>query len=505
MNDRHSGVGKAIAKGAAWTLSMRLVNRGIGIVSTLILARLLSPEDFGVYALAMSVYAFIELLRAFGFSTALIQNQQAVDDHYHTAWTLHLLFSILAGGLLFLSAAPAAEFVREPKLEMVFRFMSLLFFLDGLKNVGIIDFQKYMTFDREFRMRLITKLAGFFVTVPLAFVLRSYWALLAGLMASSLALVLLSYTMQPFRPRLHLGRWRELLAFSAWLQVNNFLNYFNRHVENFMLSRMAGTAVVGSLRMARETGQLLAEVAQPINRAAFPGYARVNRDMAQLGDVFCDVMSVLMVAALPIALGTFAIAHLFVPTVLGETWLHIVPLVRWLALAALLSLLMSSTNNVLIAMGRVRWASAIIAVRLVLFVSALTVLLPRYGVIGVPFAALATFSLVLMFSWQALRKSLGLTLGRVARLAIRPLCAGLVMVFALQNWFPVHLAQSSLPAQLGQLAGAVVTGVAVYILVVNLLWCIQGRPESAELKIWRLLHSRTGLGGFMLPGGGRED
>lgn len=497
---RHSGtVGKAVARGAAWTLSIRLVSRSLGLVSTLILARLLTPTDFGIYALAMTVYAFVELLRAFGFGSALIQNPDTTAAHYHTAWTLHFLFSLATACVLFLLAPLAAGFLNEPKLEIVVRFMSLLFLIDGVKNIGIIDFQKYMTFDREFRLTLTVKLTGFALTVPLAFILKSYWAMLWGLLGSALMLTVLSYVMQPFRPRFDLSRWRSLISFSTWILVNNILNYFNRHTENILVSRMAGIAAVGSLQLARETGQLLSEVAQPINRAAFPGYSSVNKSPDRVLNLFCEVVGLLIMVGFPVALGIFAIAHLFVPTVLGPKWLDIVPLMQWLALASLMMVTMTSVNGVLIALARMKWATGIIAFRLILLVCFLFYYLPLYGVLGVAYAAVTTMAFVLVLSYVALRLNLKLGLRRVAYILYKPAIASAVMLIILKMLFPLHWAQSPISLQILQLIAATLTGAISYSLVLGILWFFESRPEGPELNLLRLLHNRTGLFVFLIP------
>jgi O-antigen/teichoic acid export membrane protein len=477
-----------------------MVIRFISVISTLVLARLLTPQDFGIYALAMTVYAFVELLAAFGFGTALIQNQDATNSHYNTAWTLQVIFSLVTSATLFVLAPYAAEFLQEPQLEKVARFMCILFLLNGLNNIGIINFQKHMTFDREFRFLLITKLTSFLVAIPLAFVLGSYWAMLWGLLASTLMVLALSYGMQPFRPRPELSRWREMLSFSAWLQANNILNYFTTHTEKLLVSRAADVAAVGSLQIAREVGQLLGMVVAPINRAVFPGYSRVNKSPSALLDIFCDVNGMLMMLAIPFALGLVSIAHLLVPTVLGEQWLHIVPLVQWIAVASLLVVGIGSTNNVLIALARMKWATTLRAIRLILLVGFLLYFLPIYGVLGVAYAAVASLLIILLPCYLILRSDIGLDLRQVVNMLYRPTLSSLVMLTLLHVLFPRHLAEAGLLIQVLQLIGAVVAGAVCYCLVLGLLWLLASRPEGPELKLLRLVHQRSGFCGFLLPG-----
>ena len=494
-----SSVGKAIALGAAWTLSVQFVVRSIGVVSTLILARLLTPADFGVYGLAMSVYAFVELIRAFGFGAALIQNRQATDAHYNTAWTMHFLFSLVSALLLYFSAPYAAEFLNEAKLEPVVQFLCLLFLVDGLKNIGLVNFQKHMTFHKEFRLNVIVKLCGFFVTIPLAFLLKSYWAMLWGLLISSAVLVALSYVMQPYRPWFTLSHWRELMSFTMWLQLNNFLSYFNRNIENFLVSRVLGVAAVGSLRLAKESGNLLGEITQPINRVSYPGYAKVNNDPAKVMEVFQDVMGIMMVAGFMVAIGIFAIAHLMVPTLLGSKWLDIIPLVKGFAAITLIRVWIGNTNNVLVALGRQKLATVVVAIRLLVFVILLNFLLPEFGLIGVVYASFIAMSTVSLVSFSLLRANIKLPLRTVLYILAKPALASVVMFMVIQLLFPVHWADSSFIVQLVQLILSVICGASVYILVLGLLWLLESRPEGPETNLLRIIDKRVGFVGFLLP------
>lgn len=492
-------VGKAIAKGAVWTVSIQMINRSIGLVSTLLLARLLEPSDFGVYALAMSVYGLIELLGAFGFGVALVQNQNATDEHYFTAWTLNFLFSLLCAVSLFAAAPWAAEFLEEPRLEGVLRFTCLLFLLDACKNIALIDFQKHMTFDKEFRYRVMVKLSGFFVTVPLAFALHSYWAMLWGLLVSSMVQITLSYVMLSFRPKFSLTMWREMLGFSSWLQLNNVMNYLLRNVENFLVSKVSGVVSLGSLTMAKETGQLLFEVSGPINRAAFPGYARVNDNPEKMSDVFCDVMGGLMLISVPFSVGMYSIAGLFVPIVLGNKWVHIVPLIELFSLVTLLAVIVNSANRVLIARGKVRWATNIIAFRLFLLIAFMLYFLPRYDVIGVVYAKLATLLLVVSVAYVAVRRSIGLELRRIIYLLYKPVLASLLMGTVVIYLFPAPWLGVSMFMQLLQLLTATAVGALCYMIALLLLWSLESRPAGPELNFLRLLQSRTGMVGWLLP------
>lgn len=491
-------LGRAVAKGAAWILAVRLVRRSIGVVSTLILARLLTPADFGVYALAMSVYVLVELMRAFGFGLALIQKQDATDGHYDTGWTLGILFSVVCTVVLVTVAPIAAHILDEPKLEPVLRFVSLLFLIEAAINIGTINFQKHMTFDKYFNMQVAAKVAAFLVTVPMAFILKSYWAMLYGLLAAACARVVLSYMMSPYRPRLRLPYWREMLSFSTWLQVNNIIDYANRHAANFMVSRASGVAGVGMLSMSRDLGKIIMDVAQPINQAAYPAYARVNHDVLQVRDIFSKVVGNLLVMGIAMGVGVSSTAHLIVPTMLGSQWLSIVPLIHWFALVSIFELLVFSANRVMIAVGRPRWATFIISVRLVLYLSSMSLLLPMFGVVGVAYAALWTLILVLLYSLYLLKRVICFELKRFLYMLYKPMVAALVMRIAISLLFPEHWAEEHVTMQVIQMLAAVCLGAFCFTGVLLMLWMLESRPEGPESHFLTILWEKTGLFGFLL-------
>ena len=167
--------------GIAWMVVARLMDRSIGIVSTLILARLLVPGDFGLVAMATAIAGALELLGAFSFDLALIQKQNAEKRHYNTVWTFNVLFGCCCGALLILLAAPAAAFYRESRLPPVMVVLAASVAIAGFTNVGVVNFRKDLHFRNEFKFLFLKRITTFMVTIGFAFVLKSYWALLIGI------------------------------------------------------------------------------------------------------------------------------------------------------------------------------------------------------------------------------------------------------------------------------------------------------------------------------------
>jgi len=304
--------------------------------------------------------------------------------------------------------------------------------------------------------------------------------------------------LEPFRPRFRVNKWRDLLGFSAWLQVNNLLSYFNRNVANIMLSRMAGTPAVGSLTMAKEAGQLLRELAQPINRAAFPGYAKVNHDPPGVKEVYCDVLGAVVIVGFAMAVGIYSVAHMMVPALLGQKWVHIIPLVQWLALGTLIRVVYSGANNVLIAMGHVRYVSFSVAIRLAALIASLTFLLPEYDVMGVAYANIISVSISWFVSYVAMRKHLKLGVKRLFTICYRPAVSSIIMWFVISTMFPRDIVGLPILWQLTYLLLAVGFGALIYFVILWVIWIARSRPAGPELYFLRLVVKRTGYGRILL-------
>jgi O-antigen/teichoic acid export membrane protein len=485
-----------MASGAAWMVLFKLVERSLGLISTLILVRLLAPKDFGLVAMAMSFIAMAELPTSFGFDIALIQNQGATVRQYHTAWTCNVLFGLLIFLLMLAAAAPAATFYAEPALFWVLCWLALGPLIGGCENIGVVAFRKEMRFRSEFAFQISRKLAGFAVTVPLAFWLRSYWALVAGMLASRLAGTVISYFAHPFRPRFSLAGAGSLFSFSKWLLLNNGLGFLKIRLTDFFIGRLHGATALGLYNVAHEVANLAtSELGAPINRALLPGFSQIAQDAAPLRSAYANAIGVLALFALPAAAGIFAVAEFLVPVVLGPKWLAAVPLMQILGIFGAIELFHSSMCTLLIAKGR----PAAVAKAHVVFVLALLILMiALVGPFGASGAAVAVVGASILSTpayLAAIRIHTGIAPATFARAIMRPLLASVVMATVLRTTMPVHVPAMATSEAAWLLLGAVVLGAFLYALAVALLWLAARQPQSVERfvfeRVCAMLVART--------------
>jgi lipopolysaccharide exporter len=470
-----------MAKGAAWMVSFKLIDRSIGLLSTIILVRLLVPADFGLVAMAMLVVAVLELFGAFGLDVSLIQNANAERRHFDTAWTINFAFSLTCAIALVLLAHPAAVFYGEPRVSAVMCVLAIGHTAAGFGNIGTVAFRREMRFDREFRFLLANRLMSFLVTVTLAVWFRSYWALVCGQLVGKCTGVALSYYVHDYRPRFSLEAKSELFHFSKWLVINNALLFFNSRAADFVIGKLAGAQALGLYSVAYEISSLpTTELVAPINRAALPGYSRLARDRKRLSDSFLNVISMIALFAMPAGIGIALLADVFVPAILGWKWLAAIPLIQIFALYGIIVALQTNIIYVYLAVGKPRVVTYVAATQ---FVCLLTLLLPaavKYGAVGAAWAFLGTVVIMLPINQALIARQLNLSITRYGSQLWRPFVACLAMALGVYATKGVLGSSQQVASMLTVLFACVFAGAATYVSVLYGLWRLGGRPNGAE-------------------------
>jgi lipopolysaccharide exporter len=486
-------LGIRMAKGAAWMIALRFAIRGIGLVSMIILARLLVPADFGLVAIATALAGALAAMSEFGFQVALIQNQAAGRRHYDTAWTLGIVRGLVVAGALAASASPLAALFSDPRLKPVLLVLALGVIITAFENIAVVDFRRDLHFKMEFVYRGLAKITSAIVTIPLAIVLRSYWALVSGMVAGQLGGVLLSYLMCSYRPRPCLAAWRELIRFSKWLLLNNILYFAYHRVDTFVIGRFVGAQPLGLFRMAHEIASLpTTEMVAPIRAAILPGYAKLASDQERLRASFAATFGTIVMMAVPVAVGIGLTADPLVRLILGEKWLQAIPLLEVLCIAGAVNVCTANTWPVFIALGRPWINTALTALGIVVLIPLLLWSVPRAGTVGAAWSLVAAAAVVLTANLVATLRLLSVSGWDLVAQIWRTLAAVTAMTGAMLGVGAVLPSGEGLVATAASLACAVVAGAATYIVFLWLLWRLSGLAQGPEQKAIGLLQAWLG-------------
>lgn len=485
-----SNIRAKMARGAVWMVLFKMLERSLGLISTLILARLLVPEDFGLVAMATSLIALLELFAMFGMDTALIQRPEATREHFNSAWTLNVIAGASIATMMLVLAWPAALFYHEPRVIPVICTLAVGALVQGCENVGVVNFRKDMRFDREFRFLLGKKLIAFAIVVPLAFTLRNYWALVLGIMLGRVCGAALSYAVHPFRPRLQLTAVGDLMHISKWLLIQNLISFLRERSCDFVVGRIAGPASLGIFSVSAEISAMPGtELVAPINRAVLPGYVKLANDLPALRREYLSVMGMIALIAVPAVAGFAVCAPFMVLLLLGAKWVQAALLIQVLAFYGIVNVLQSNAYSAFLAISRPQVFVKINGIHVAIMLPLLIGLTHRYGLPGAAWAYVCAAAAILPVNFLFITRYLGLRPAEFIAHLWRPLVGAALMYCGVRLLGPPLPAATLPTSQAGvSLLTCIGIGAPLYILSVTFFWLLAGRPgESSESHVLRRL------------------
>jgi lipopolysaccharide exporter len=484
--------------GGAWLLLWRIVTRSLGLVSTLVLARLLLPSDFGLVAMATAFSYGVEALSQLGLQEALVRRREQGFDLHHTAFTLQVGRAVMTGLLIAAGAPAAAWWFTEPRLVTVLVVLAGLTILNGLENVGIAEYRRAMRFDVQFKLMSVPRLAGFITTIGCALVWRSYWALLAGMLVSSLIRLAMTYWLHPFRPQLRLARWRELARFSFWTWAAAVASVVWDRCDPFVLGPTFGPAKLGLYMVAMQIAALpVTDLVAPAADALFAAFSRAQKDGISSVHHVTEVAGIVLLGVAPVVLSLSAASGPIVEVMLGAKWVQAWPIVAVLTWACVFSPYSSISSMALVANGYVQrnfLGNAVVsAVRLVAVLGAVTLTSDPVVIGAVTAGCVAVESvifLVLLRGTGSVR--LRPIMGGLARVVLATGFAAAVVRWSGLGWHPGG-GSTWMDLMRGGCIGGLSTG--MFGLAVLVMWQVAGRPEGAEKRLVRLAGKLASFGG----------
>jgi len=371
--------------GGKWIFALRLTERLFGFVRTVILARLLAPDDFGLMGIALLVILILEVFSETGIQAALIHRNQKIEPYFDTAWTLQAGRGIIQFGIVFVAAPYVAQFFHVPSAAGFFRVIAIAVLMRGFSNVGVVVFSKELEFNKQYLYQTSGIMADFAVSILAVFLLRNVWALAFGHLAGNLARCLTSYIIHPYRPHLKIekAKARDLLGFGKWVTVSSILVFIGANGDDAVVGKALKSSALGFYQMAYRISQIvISEVVVVLSRVSFPVYAKLQDSLAELQKSYSRLASFSSALTIPMATGILLLGRDVTQVVLGAKWLPMVPALSFLAVAALLESVVFTGTPLFIGSGNPKFEFEMQLVRAVILVIFILPLTLRWGLSG---------------------------------------------------------------------------------------------------------------------------
>jgi O-antigen/teichoic acid export membrane protein len=478
-----------VFRGLAWKALSQIVGQGGRLAVAVILARLLSPRDFGLAGMVLVFSSLVMVFSDMALGAALVQRKELGErDRATVYWT-----SVGAGVLFTLiglaAADPLSRFYGEPDVRPLLMVLSSTFLISSIATTHEALLVREMQF-RAVELRvMVGLLCGAAAGVTTALNGGGAWAIIAQQVAGALVTTILLVKRSPWRPTLSFSRasLRDLGGFSGFVLGHRLLYYIHRNADNLLIGRFIGASALGVYSLAYNVMLIpFSRIAGPIQQVMFPAFSRIQDQPARIADLWIRATRIVGAISIPALVGLVIVAPDFVPVVFGNRWDAAVPLIQVLAWVGLLQSLQTLNTEILQARDR---TATIFRFSIGFFIAHLTAFIVglQWGVEGVAVAYAISSTLVEpVFTWLTAR-SVG-----ISPLRLLTSMAGVVQA-ALIMGMVVYLLRTKLMdagmAELPRLVLCIAAGAAVYLPV-----CIWRQPElRAETRmLQRLRRSRGG-------------
>jgi O-antigen/teichoic acid export membrane protein len=387
-----------IVRGSLWMGSGFLGQQGIAVMRTLVLARLLTPEDFGLVGLVtLTLFAGL-VLTEFGLDSVLIQRGDLSASFIHTAWTLMLLRGLgLFLALQVLAPWIAASFGR-PEAEDLLRVGAVSFVLVGAPAITATLLARELRYRRRVLLDASRDVSGTVLAILLSLSLGNAWALLLGLLFGQAIAVILVWFVHPYRPRLVMDR--QALAVYAeagrHLYLSGLLTYVVTRGDDVAVGKLRGVQELGQYQVVFAISEMLTRgLSDMLAKVVFPAYARIAAEGRRLTEAFEEVWCVLLLLLLPICAFMVVFPRQIVGLLLGDKWTPAAAAFAVLAVAETLRALAAACGSLILAAGRTAYLPRIKLVEAACFALLIVPLTTRWGLVGAAGCVLAMYCLSL--------------------------------------------------------------------------------------------------------------
>ncbi len=385
------GYFKDTLKGLSWMGGLRGSTRAIAFIKILVLARILSPNEFGLFGIAMLFLSLLEIISETGVNIFLIQEDKNIDSFVDTAWVVSILRGTLIALILFLFSPVVSRFFNSPQSLNVIYLISLTPLIRGFINPAIVKFQKNLLFAKEFVFRLLIYILDASVAVIVALITHSAVSLVYGLLAGAVFEVLASHLFVKPNPKLRFikDKLKLIVNRGKWITFAGIFNYLFENIDDAVVGRLLNTASLGTYQMAYKVSSLpMTEVSDVIQKVTFPVYTKIAGDKERLKKAFLKSLFSTTLIVLPIGLVLFFFSREVALVLLGPKWLAVVPVIKALSFFGVVRAVTETTYPLFLSLKKQNYVSLITLFSILGLIITIYPLVKNFGIVGAGFSSL---------------------------------------------------------------------------------------------------------------------
>ena len=318
-----------VVNATKWSGITEIASKLVSPISTMILARILAPDAFGVLVTAQMVISFAEIFTDAGFQKYIVQHEFSNEDEKYksvaVAFWANFIMSMFIWLVICLFANPIARLVGCDGNGLVIAASCICLPLAAFSSIQMAIFKRDLDFKTLFNVRLVGIFIPLIVTVPLAFATRRYWALIIGMIALYLANAIILTIKSSWKPRWYFDfqHFKEMFSFTMWSMIEAISIWLTSYIDIFLVGTLLSQHYLGLYRTSMNTvGQITSIITAATTPVLFSSLSRLQNDRSEFNKLFFKFQKLVGILVIPLGVGIFLFSDLITEILLGSQWME---------------------------------------------------------------------------------------------------------------------------------------------------------------------------------------
>lgn len=393
VNSNQSSLTMKVVKGGLWISSIRASYQLLSFIRTLVIARFLSPSDFGLMGVALLSISLLYTLSETGIAAALVQKKEDIREYIDTAWFIGIIRGIIIFSLLFCTANFFAKFFNNQQVAPILRVIAFSPLILSFNSPKTAYFQKDFQFNKQFICEFSATIIDVTISIIIAINFRNVWSLVIGYLAGNATRLIVSYIVLPYIPKFRFvtTQVKELFHFGKWIFGNSILSYFNNYGCDAIIGKILGLVDLGFYQMAYRISNIPAtETSYMLSRLTFPAYSKIQDDTTRIKIAYLKVLRIITFLSFPIAGFIFVLGSDFTKLYLGQKWLPVISIMQILSIGGITRSIGATLGPVFLGLGKPEVLTKFMIIQLILLVFFIYQFATKWGLTGIAFAVVLT-------------------------------------------------------------------------------------------------------------------
>lgn len=434
MSGTNGSLGAKVRRSGSWlALSAAIINI-ITLLRSVVLARLLEPDAFGLMSICIIVIGAIETATRPGFEAALIHKKEGYEEAKYTAFSMLCIRSILLAGFVIIIAPYVEYFYEVPLLAILLQVMAISFILKGFRNINTVTHEKDLDFKKLVYIEQLVAVLNTIIVISVAYYFRNVWALVIGNISAAAIGMLLSYSVIHGRIRFQFNKniALELFGYGKFITGVSILLYIASEIDNAVVGKVLGMEQLGYYYLAFMLANMPAtHISKIASRVFFSAFSKLQGDLTALRKNYLRVIGLIANITIPAAAGLLVLANEIISVVYGEKWIPSVLPLQILCILGALRSVNQVNGTVFNAIGKPNIPFYLVAIRVTLIAILIYPLTNKYGLVGAAYSVTIPMAIQLVLSMLLLSRVIQFRISEVTNKIGYPIFYSSIMVAAL--------------------------------------------------------------------------